>query len=752
MFPPCLVSALQRSTTLLALLGLALLAGCAGGGNNPPPTPPSAVAPTIATQPASLTVTAPQPAAFSVLASGTAPLQYQWKKDGAILGTNAAALSLATTATTDAGSYTVTVSNAGGSVTSQAALLTVNPAQSAPVFTLQPVDLTLTEGQNGQFAVAVSGLPTPVLEWQVSVNNGAWSGFGLTTLVYDVLGATVADSGRRYRVVASSSAGTATSNTATLTVNAVTSAPVFTTQPANLTLIEGQTAQFAVVASGMPAPVLQWQSSQDGGANWGSLSGETGTSFTVPNVPLAYTGRQFRAVATNSAGAITSNAALLTVNAAPGAKAFGTALLIETGATSAARPQIASAPNGDAVAVWMQQSDGLYFHIWANRYSAAAHSWGTAELINSGVGDAWDPQIAMDPNGNALVVWQQDGDATASLRYDLVANHYTAGTGWGVATLIETDDAGSAMSPQVAMDTQGNGLAVWLQGDGASASHIRSNRFSAGTGTWGTATLIEAATQGASATPQVSFDPSGNAMAVWSRYDGINNLALANRYLAGTGWSTAVIIGSDTAFVAIGQTQLASDGNGNALAVWVQGGKIQANRYTNGTGWGTAALIEWNGGDANFPQVAFDTTGNALVVWQMDSGFGTPRRIWSNRYTAGSGWGGFPAMIQTDSSGGATANAEAPQIAFDPAGNALAVWVQPDGASDNTPDIWVNRYTAGSGWGTTANLGQVRINTPGTTGQPAGQPQITCDASGNALVVWYQSDGTADSIWSNRFQ
>ena len=315
MFPFRPVPVLPRAAFLAVVMGLALLEGCGGGGNTPPPAPP-VVAPAISTQPASLTVTAPQPASFSVTASGTAPMQYQWKKGGTNVGANTATFSLTTTSVADAGSYTVTISNAAGSATSNAALLTVNPAPTVPTFSLQPVDVTITEGQNGQFVVAVSGTPTPTLEWQVSVNGGTWAGFGLTTPVYDVVGATVADSGRRYRVAASNSAGTAYSNPATLTVHAAAVAPAFTTQPTSVTITAGQDAQFAAAASGTPAPTLQWQLSTDNGGTWGDITGATGPLFNVVGATLANNGRQFRAVATNGAGSATSQAAVLTVHAA----------------------------------------------------------------------------------------------------------------------------------------------------------------------------------------------------------------------------------------------------------------------------------------------------------------------------------------------------------------------------------------------------------------------------------------------------
>lgn len=126
----------------------------------------------------------------------------------------------------------------------------------------------------------------------------------------------VADNGKQYRVVASNSAGSATSNAATLTVTAAV-APAFTTHPANVTVTEPATATFSVAVTGTPTPTLQWQLSTDSGTNWSNINGATAASYTTPATVAADSGRQYRAVATNSAGTATSNAATLTVNAAP---------------------------------------------------------------------------------------------------------------------------------------------------------------------------------------------------------------------------------------------------------------------------------------------------------------------------------------------------------------------------------------------------------------------------------------------------
>lgn len=91
----------------------------------------SAVAPSIVRQPSAVSVTAGQPASFSVSVSGTDPMTYQWRKDGvAISGATARIYTIASTVTGDAGAYTVVVTNSAGTVTSSAASLAVAAAPS----------------------------------------------------------------------------------------------------------------------------------------------------------------------------------------------------------------------------------------------------------------------------------------------------------------------------------------------------------------------------------------------------------------------------------------------------------------------------------------------------------------------------------------------------------------------------------------------------------------------------------------------
>jgi hypothetical protein len=109
----------------------------------------SSMAPSITTQPMSQSVIAGQMANFSVATHGSAPLMYQWMKNGvAISGANSSNYSTPVTTITDNGAqFTLSVSNGSGVVTSNSALLTVTAPVIAPAITLQPMTQSVTAGQ-----------------------------------------------------------------------------------------------------------------------------------------------------------------------------------------------------------------------------------------------------------------------------------------------------------------------------------------------------------------------------------------------------------------------------------------------------------------------------------------------------------------------------------------------------------------------------------------------------------------------------
>jgi len=286
------------------------LAGCTGvvnssnsGNDSNDPTAAS-----ITTQPANQSVAVGQSATFVVTASGTAPLTYQWQKNGAnITGATSASYSTPAAATADNGArFDVVVSNSVASVTSAIATLTVTATPVAPTITTQPANQTAASGQTATFTVVASGTSPLTYQWQKNTASIT----GATAATYVTPAATTADNGSQFRVVVTNSAGNATSNSATLTVSSTSkAAPKIITQPLNASVTVGQSATFSVVASGTPSPTYQWQKN---GAN---ISGAASAVYSTAPTVSSDSGATFDVIVGNSVGSATSSSATLTVNA-----------------------------------------------------------------------------------------------------------------------------------------------------------------------------------------------------------------------------------------------------------------------------------------------------------------------------------------------------------------------------------------------------------------------------------------------------
>jgi hypothetical protein len=173
-------------------------------------------APGITSQPANLTVTAGQTATFTVAATGTAPLGYQWQQGTTnISGASSASYTIAATSSANTGSsFQVIVTNAAGAVTSNPATLTVD---TPPVITAQPASQTVTSGQTATFTVVTTGNPAPTYQWQNATTGASIA--GATSATYTTPATASANSGSKFQVVATNTAGSQTSSAATLTVN-----------------------------------------------------------------------------------------------------------------------------------------------------------------------------------------------------------------------------------------------------------------------------------------------------------------------------------------------------------------------------------------------------------------------------------------------------------------------------------------------------------------------------------------------------
>ncbi|HEY5809563.1 MAG TPA: hypothetical protein VIT67_16430 [Povalibacter sp.] len=271
------------------------------------------VAPTIATQPGSLTVTAGSDAVFAIVATGTEALSYQWRFNGTpIAGANSAVLRLDAVNNASAGSYSVTVSNDAGDADSNVATLKVGagtPVAVAPTIVTQPAAVTVNAGNTATFAVGIDGSGPFSFQWRRDgvVIPGATS----AVLTLDAVRSTDAAS---YSVVVGNTANPSgiASNAAVLTVTtgAAVTVPSIVTQPATLVVARGGSGVLAVAATGSGPLSYQWL------ADGVPIGGETEAVLMVTNATESYVGRYAVSVS-NSLGTVVSQEVQVILLGAP---------------------------------------------------------------------------------------------------------------------------------------------------------------------------------------------------------------------------------------------------------------------------------------------------------------------------------------------------------------------------------------------------------------------------------------------------
>jgi hypothetical protein len=266
------------------------------------------VPPSITSQPNKTLATAGSPVSFTVGASGTEPLSYQWLINGApIEGATMATFTLPTVQVGDAGVYSVVASNAYGSATSAGAVLTVAAAPFAPIFEYQPSPTSATVGGTATLIVGVVGSPPITYQW--SKGGVAIPGATSTSLTF----APVAQSDAgAYSVVITDPAGSVTSSNASLTVAPVGGPPVpvsIELQPEAVSTTVGGAATFTVAATGDASITYQWRKNQ------AAIAGATSPSFTVSDAQSSDAG-VYDVVVANVFSAAYSDPTLLTVTLA----------------------------------------------------------------------------------------------------------------------------------------------------------------------------------------------------------------------------------------------------------------------------------------------------------------------------------------------------------------------------------------------------------------------------------------------------
>jgi hypothetical protein len=413
--------------------------------------------------------------------------------------------------------------------------------------------------------------------------------------------------------------------------------------------------------------------------------------------------------------------------------------------------------NGNAVIAWSRY-DGSVNRIQAVRWGADG-SIGSVQTLSASGADALEPAVAVDPDGNAVVVWSRSDGANSRIQ----AIRRAAGGNLSSVKNLSTSGR-DAHAPRVGIDAQGSAIVAWLRSDGSN-DRVQVRRRSRG-GTLTAVQNLSAAGQSA-LTPSLAVDGTGRAVVAWGRSDGANDRIQIRRRAAGGGLSAVKTV-SDPGQDAV-DPKVGLDAEGNATAVWHRSdganARVQVVRRSSGGSLSAVETLSAAGQSAATPAVAVQAKGNAIVAWSRSDGSNVRIQgtfVLNVQALSAAGFIQGPAEVALDPKGNAVASwfltpyldarrrsasgdlsplqhltpgsvpAQNQQVALDANGNALVVWREPDSNGDYR--IRLRRRSA------SGSLSAVQ--TLSAAGQDAGEPQIGLDTDGNAIVAWTRWDGT----------
>ena len=397
----------------------------------------------VTTQPASQTVNAGTSVTFTAATSnpsGKDTVQWEVSSDGGttftdISGAAATSYSFATTAADNGDEYEAVFTTSAGTLTSNAAALTVD---FAPAVTTNPTSQLVEAGSTIDLKAAASGSPTPTVQWKVSSDGGTTftNIFSATSTSYSFT-PTASNNGDEYEAVFTNSIGSATTTAATLTVDSIT------TQPASQTVDAGASVTFTAASSDSSGDTVQWKVSSNGGTTFTNISGATSTSYTF-TAAGAQNGDEYEAVFTNTAGTLTSDAATLTVQFPPAVTTNPASQLGNAGSTVTFTA--AASGNPTPTVQWKVSSDGGTTFTNISGATSTSYSF-TPTATQSG-----DEYEAVFTNTYGSVT-----TSAATLTVDSIATQpvsQTADTGKSV-TLTAASSNGSGDTVQWEVESEG---------------------------------------------------------------------------------------------------------------------------------------------------------------------------------------------------------------------------------------------------------------------------------------------------------
>ncbi len=340
------------------------------------------------------------------------------------------------------------------------------------------------------------------------------------------------------------------------------------------------------------------------------------------------------------------------------------------------------------------------------------NTWNEPKIISEIAGQAYrpayNPSVAMDNNGNAIIAWEQWTDDS------IVMTEYRNGN-WSEPLIFDAHS--DVSSAALAMNDAGNAIIVWERNNNIYKSEYYNE-------TWSSPESISDDNYARS--PQVAIDNNGNGVIVWFHFTGMatENKLFSSELVNGT-WNSPKVISVDGKDP--DSFDLAMDDNGKAIVVWGQINteyQIYKNEFGNGSWIGPEAVSQ-DGIPTYAPHLAISSNGNAIIVWQQSNN--NTWQIYRNEYVNGI-WD-IPSPISPSG-----IDVRMPYVDMDVHGNAILVWNQKDGS--NWQVIMKHLFD-----------GEWSDNTLFATSDNTLNPvmyDIAMNYSGDAIIVWEQS---INAIW-----
>ena len=266
----------------------------------------------------------------------------------------------------------------------------------------------------------------------------------------------------------------------------------------------------------------------------------------------------------------------------------------------------------------------------AASYRAAGGGFSEPEIVSpqpSVVGEfAASPDVAVAGNGAAIVVWTY-GDAPPEPELPERATEAAvrpAGSGGFDPPKTVSDGGGFAATPSVAMDANGNSVAVWTEEEEGATFTIRAATATPGED-FGSPDEISAPGEDAF-DPQVALTPGGAAMASWVRSQGNEYIVQASSHAPGAGFpATAANVTPSSELAEPTAPELALSSSDTAALTWSGeksggGSIVKASLRAAGGSFSTPEEISASGSGIFHPDIAIDSTGNATGVWHLGNG------------------------------------------------------------------------------------------------------------------------------------